>query len=68
MEKSKKRRKKEKKTNKTPEDKSKDEHEPDEQAQKQRAVVRQESGRLKKMKSIHIYIKFNKDSTVILTS
>jgi len=46
-EKCKKRRKKEKKeANKKPEDKSKSEHEPDEQAQKQRAVVRQESGGL----------------------
>ena len=46
MEKSKKRRKKGKKTNKKPEDKSKGEHEPDEEAQKQRAVVREESGGL----------------------
>ena len=46
MEKSKKRRKKGKKTNKKPDDKSKGEHEPDEEAQKQRAVVRQESGGL----------------------
>jgi hypothetical protein len=45
-EKSRKRRKKEKKTHKKPEDKSKSEHEPDEEAQKQRAVVRQESGGL----------------------
>ena len=46
MEKSKKRRKKGKKTNKRPEDKLKGEHKRDEEAQKQRAVVRQESGAL----------------------
>ena len=45
-EKCKKRRKKKKKTNKTHEDKSKDEHEPDEEAQNQIAVVRQVSGQL----------------------
>ena len=33
-----------KKTRKKPEDKSKSDHEPDEEAQKQRAVVRQEPG------------------------
>jgi len=55
-EKSKKRRKKEKKSNKTPEDKSKDEHEPDEEAQKQRAVVRQESGRLEE-NEIHAHLR-----------
>ena len=46
IKKSKKRRKKGKKTSKKPEDKSKGEHKPDEEAQKQRAVVRQESGGL----------------------
>ena len=46
MEKSKKGRKQGKKANKKPEDKSKGEHKSDEEAQKQRAVVRQESGAL----------------------
>ena len=47
MENRKKRRKKGKKTNKKPEDKPKGDHiKPDEEAQKQRAVVRQESGAL----------------------
>ena len=68
MEKSKKRRKREKKTNKKPEDKLKGEHEPDEEAQKQRAVVRQESGGLEENEIHAHYVKFNKDSTDILTS
>jgi hypothetical protein len=46
MEKSKKGRKQGKKANKKPEDKSKGEHKSDDEAQKQRAVVRQESGAL----------------------
>jgi len=70
MEKSKKRRKKGKMTNKKPEDKVKGEHEPDEEAQKQRAVVRQESGGLENeihdMMNRHIAPHLR--HTVILTS
>ncbi len=46
MEKSKKERKQGIKANKKPEDKSKGEHKSDDEAKKQRAVVRQESGAL----------------------
>jgi hypothetical protein len=53
-EKSRKRRKKEKKTQKKPDDKSKSEHEPDQEAQKQRAVVRQESGGLEENEIIQL--------------
>jgi hypothetical protein len=53
-EKSRKRRKKEKKTQKKPDDKSKSEHEPDEEAQKQREVVRQESGGLEENQIIQL--------------
>jgi hypothetical protein len=53
-EKSRKRRKKEKKTQKKPDDKSKSEHEPDEEAQIQRAVVRQESGLLEENEIIQL--------------
>jgi septal ring factor EnvC (AmiA/AmiB activator) len=53
-EKSRKRRKKEKKTQKKSDDKSKSEHEPDEEAQIQRAVVRQESGLLEENEIIQL--------------
>ncbi len=53
-EKSRKRRKKEKKTQKKSDDKSNSEHELDEEAQKQRAVVRQESGGLEENQIIQL--------------
>ena len=55
-EKSRKRRKKEKKTQKKSDDKSKSEHEPEDEAQTQRAVVRQESGRLEE-NEIHAHLR-----------
>ena len=48
--------KKVKKTHKKPEEKSKSDHEPDEEAQKQRAVVRQEPGQLEE-NEIHTHLR-----------
>jgi len=62
------------KTSKKPEDKSKSDHEPDEEAQNQRAVVRQESRGLQEneiAELVNRYLapnyNFNMDSTRILT-
>jgi hypothetical protein len=65
MEKSKKGRKQEKKANKKADDKSKGEHKSDDEAQKQRAVVRQESGVLESeshdMIDAAFYVRLNRD-------